>query len=76
MAAFFQCDASLNPEDSIRNTIARYPLAVDSKEFSTLSAVFTDDAYADYGQGVGVLEGLATIEAALSASYVLLLSSF
>lgn len=33
--------------NAIRNTLAHYPLAVDGKQFSDLSLVFTPDAVAN-----------------------------
>ena len=47
---------------SIQNTINTYPLAIDSKNFSALSLVFTPDAVANYSAPLGVLHGLPNIQ--------------
>jgi ketosteroid isomerase-like protein len=59
---------SPNPTDilSIQHTLAQYALLIDSKNFDGLSAVFTDDVYADYSPPLGVLTGLPAVENSLS----------
>ena len=53
---------------AIRQTLNRYALALDSKDFGALDLVFTVDVVADYGRGVGVLNGLQAVETGLMAS--------
>lgn len=59
-----------DPSDvlAIQHTINQYPLAIDSKNFDKLSDVFTDDAFADYGVPVGVMNGLPQIKSVLNSS--------
>lgn len=52
---------------AIRNTLALYPLAIDSKNFSSLSLVFTPDVSANYSTPIGVLSGLKSVETTLEA---------
>jgi len=54
--------------DAIRDTLSRYPLAVDSKNFTALSLVFTADAVANYSAPLNVLNGLPAIEGTLQQS--------
>lgn len=54
--------------EAIRKTINYYPLAIDSKDFSLLSRVFTHDVVANYGPGVGTLVGLSAVETGLQAA--------
>jgi ketosteroid isomerase-like protein len=55
---------------SIQHTIAQYPLAIDSKDFSKLSAVFTQDAFANYSIAAPIMNGLPAIESTLQAVLV------
>ena len=50
---------------AIHQTLNTYPLAIDSKDFGLLSQVFTANVIADYGAGVGVLNGLEAVESGL-----------
>jgi len=65
-------DPSFRPDvydlEAIRNTLAHYPLAIDGKNFPSLSLVFATDAAADYAAPLGVLTPLSTIEAELEAA--------
>jgi ketosteroid isomerase-like protein len=54
--------------ESIRNTLAHYPLAIDGKNFAALNLVFTPNAVANYSAPLNVVTGLATIESVLEAS--------
>jgi ketosteroid isomerase-like protein len=56
-----------NPSDilAIQHAINLYPLAIDGKDFHKLSEVFTDDAVANYGTPLGVMNGLSQIESTL-----------
>ena len=45
--------------ESIRNTLALYPLSIDGKNFDALSLVFTKDAVANYSEPLNVLTGLS-----------------
>ncbi|KAG6903134.1 hypothetical protein C0995_004681 [Termitomyces sp. Mi166 len=63
----------LNPSSAssvlaIKDTINHYPLAIDSKNFSALSNIFTVDAIANYSPPLGVLSGLETIQNVLQSS--------
>jgi hypothetical protein len=60
--------ASQDAYNNIRNTLARYALAIDGKQFTDLSLVFTPTAVANYSAPLNVLSGLTTIEAVLQAS--------
>ncbi|KAL8789663.1 MAG: hypothetical protein Q9195_006716 [Heterodermia aff. obscurata] len=52
----------------IRNTLSHYPLAIDGKNFSALSLVFTQDVVANYSAPLGVLTGLASLMSTLETS--------
>ncbi|RMJ27518.1 hypothetical protein PHISP_01647 [Aspergillus sp. HF37] len=54
--------------ESIRNTLALYPFAIDGKNFDALSNVFSADAAANYSAPLNVLSPLSDIKATLSAS--------
>lgn len=54
--------------EAIKNTLALYPLAIDGKDFSALSLVFSTDAVANYSAPLNVLAPLSTIESVLEAS--------
>jgi hypothetical protein len=45
----FYCSLAVAQDayNAIRNTLAHYPLAIDGKQFSDLSLVFTPDAVAN-----------------------------
>jgi hypothetical protein len=53
---------------SLQQTLALYPLAVDSKNFAALDQVFTQDVVANYSAPIGVLNGLPAVISALEAS--------
>ena len=55
-------------EAAIRRVENFYFLSIDSKHFDGLSQIFTPDVYADYGPGIGVVEGEAALTYALNAS--------
>jgi hypothetical protein len=76
LALFAVGDVFQNPIDidSIRNTLALYPLSIDSKNFAGLALVFTPDAVANYGQPLGVLNGLSEIQQTLSTALANVLS--
>jgi ketosteroid isomerase-like protein len=63
---------SPSPTDilSIQHTLAQYPLSIDSKNFDRLSAVFTEDVYADYSPPIGILIGLPAVKQSLSSNLV------
>ena len=50
---------------AIRNTLALYPLSIDSKNFSMLASVFSPDVVADYAPPIGVLNGLSAVQTTL-----------
>jgi hypothetical protein len=53
---------------SIQHTIAQYPLSIDSKNFTRLSTVFTDDVFANYSIAAGIFNNLSEIQDGLSAA--------
>lgn len=53
---------------SLQQTIALYPLAVDGKNFSALSAVFAPNVVANYSAPLNVIYGLEAVEATLQAA--------
>ena len=55
-------------ELQIRNTLSHYPLAIDGKNFPSLSLVFTQDVIANYSAPLNVLTGLASVMSTLEAS--------
>ncbi len=54
--------------ESIRTTLALYPLAIDGKNFAALSSIFAADAVANYSAPLNVLTPLESIQDTLSAS--------
>lgn len=56
------------PTESIRTTLALYPLAIDGKDFASLSSIFAPDAIANYSAPLNVLTPLQSIQDTLSAS--------
>ena len=55
----------------IVNTLALYPLAIDGRNFSALSLVFTEDVIADYPiAGLGILTPLTMLEQSIVAASV------
>ncbi|KAL4866918.1 hypothetical protein BDV12DRAFT_172267 [Aspergillus spectabilis] len=54
--------------ESIRKTLALYPLAIDGKDFDALSLIFTEDVVANYSAPLGILTPLSNIQETLSAS--------
>ena len=59
---------------SLQQTLALYPLAVDSKNFAALDQVFAQDVVANYSAPLGVLNGLPTVISVLTASLAPVLS--
>ena len=55
---------------SIQHTLAQYALLIDSKKFDGLSAVFTDDVFADYSPPLGILTGLPAVKQSISFNLV------
>lgn len=53
---------------SLQQTLALYPLAIDGKNFSALSAVFAPSVVANYSAPLNVIYGLENVEAALQAA--------
>lgn len=53
---------------SLQQTLALYPLAIDGKNFSALSAVFAPNVVANYSAPLNVIYGLEAVEAALQAA--------
>ena len=54
--------------ETIRTTLALYPLAIDGKNFAALDELFTPDAVANYSAPLNVLTPLSTIESVLESS--------
>ena len=52
----------------IHNTLALYPLAIDSKNFAALSQVFTCDIVANYSAPLNVIAGLSNVQTVLNQS--------
>ncbi|KAK7966782.1 uncharacterized protein PG986_001059 [Apiospora aurea] len=52
-------------ESTIRNTLALYPLAIDTRTFSALDRIFSVDARANYSYPLGVMEGREAIKTSL-----------
>jgi hypothetical protein len=58
-----------DPSAGIRNVLAHYCIILDTKTYSNLSLVYTQDAFANFMTiGLGLLNGLPAIEAAMNAS--------
>lgn len=55
-------------ESQIRNTLAMYPLSIDSKNFTALSSVFHPDAVANFSEPLNVVTGLSEIKSAIESS--------
>jgi len=53
---------------ALQQTLALYPLAIDGKNFTALSAVFAQNVVANYSAPLNVLYGLDAVEAALQAA--------
>ncbi|OBT61026.1 hypothetical protein VE03_09626 [Pseudogymnoascus sp. 23342-1-I1] len=62
--------SAANPHDieAIRATLSLYPLAIDGKNFGSLSLIFAEDAVANYSAPLNVLSPLSTIQSVLEAS--------
>ncbi|KAI9814060.1 MAG: hypothetical protein M1827_003524 [Pycnora praestabilis] len=60
--------ATTDDEAAIYQVLAKYPLAVDSKNFAALSDVFTSDVSANYGEGT-VYSGLSDLEYGIAYSF-------
>lgn len=54
---------------AVRQTLNRYPLAIDGKDFAALSEVFAPNVVANYSTSIGVLSGLTQVEEVLQKSY-------
>ncbi|KAL4963783.1 nuclear transport factor 2 family protein [Aspergillus stella-maris] len=54
--------------ETIRKTLALYPLAIDGKNFTALSSVFAPDAVANFSSPLGVLSPLSDIQETLRQS--------
>ena len=54
--------------ETVRNTLALYPFAIDGKAFDALDKVFAEDAEANYSAPLNTLAGLTAIKSVLSAS--------
>ncbi|KAJ5514504.1 hypothetical protein N7463_004056 [Penicillium fimorum] len=54
--------------EAIRSTLALYAFAIDGKDFSALSKVFTADAVANYSAPLNVLTPLENIQSVLGTS--------
>ena len=52
--------------ESIRSTLALYPLALDSRNYDALDKVFTEDAIANSSAPIFVVSGLSNIKAAIA----------
>ncbi|KAK3170332.1 hypothetical protein OEA41_009719 [Lepraria neglecta] len=59
---------SATPVAQILNTLSLYPLAIDGKNFSALTLVFTNDIIANYSPPIGVVSGLSNVNAVLQES--------
>lgn len=55
-------------ESQIRNTLALYPLSIDSKNFTALSSVFHPDAVANFSEPLNVVTGLPEIMSAIESA--------
>ena len=53
--------------EKIRYTLSLYPMAVDSKDFSAFSEIFTTEVQTNYGPPLGELDGLPTLESELQS---------
>ena len=62
------CLAALTTWEQIHRTLNLYPLAIDRKDFSLLSSVFTSHAFANYTGPLANLNGLSAISTGLAAS--------
>ncbi|KKY35618.1 hypothetical protein UCDDA912_g04399 [Diaporthe ampelina] len=76
LPSLFASDEDRSPPDpivesQIRNTLATYAFAIDSKNFSALSSVFHPDAVANYSEPLNVITGLPEIISTLEASLAL-----
>ena len=60
--------SALTTWEEIHQTLHTYPLAIDTKDFGLLSAVFASSATANYTGPLSDLSGLAAIQAGLAAS--------
>jgi len=45
----------------IRQTISKFPIAIDSKDFQSLDQVFTPDVKANYGGSFGTISGFSNL---------------
>ncbi|KAK8034334.1 hypothetical protein PG993_009329 [Apiospora rasikravindrae] len=57
--------SDLAAESTIRNTLALYPLAIDTRTFSALDRIFSTDARANYSYPLGVMQGREAIKTTL-----------
>lgn len=65
-AASLQQDPTVQLQ--IHNTLALYPLSIDSKNFDALDRVFTCDVVANYSAPLNVITGLSHLQAVLNQS--------
>ncbi|KAH7041485.1 uncharacterized protein B0I36DRAFT_345082 [Microdochium trichocladiopsis] len=63
----FSGAGSASDIEQIRQTIARYPLAVDSRDFDVLDTVFAPDVSANYSS-VGVMHGVEAVKEEIAAT--------
>ena len=61
--------------ETIRQTLALYPFAVDGKNWASLARIFSIDARANYSDPLGVLSGVDQIISVLSQSLSLFIST-
>ncbi|KAK6834715.1 hypothetical protein PG987_009409 [Apiospora arundinis] len=61
-------DSDLTAESTIRNTLALYPFAIDTRSWSALDGIFSTGARANYSYPLGVMEGREAIKTTLQKS--------
>ncbi|OBT92191.1 hypothetical protein VE01_10042 [Pseudogymnoascus verrucosus] len=61
-------EANTHNIEAIRATLALYPLAIDGKNFDSLSRIFAQNAVANYSAPLNVLTPLSTIQSVLKSS--------
>lgn len=57
----------MSTTDTIRNTIAKVVVAIDQKDWSSLSAFFTDDVELTFPEPIGVHTSISTFEKTLQS---------
>lgn len=60
--------SDLAVESAIRNKLALYPFAIDTRTFSAFDSIFSEDARANYSYSLGVLEGRQAIKDKIQGS--------